>query len=91
VFLSWEHEARRVIRGRWDFMPGNNDPDNEDEVFYEDGDEDKGEDEKEDDKMEDVPRAAVKLEAVLPDNYDEDAATTAAMATSLADEEAKWS
>jgi hypothetical protein len=32
-----------------------------------------------------------KLEAVLPDDYDEDAATAAALAASLAGEEAKWS
>jgi hypothetical protein len=41
--------------------------------------------------MEDVPTAVVKLEAVLLDNYDEDAATAATMAASLVDEEAKWS
>jgi hypothetical protein len=38
------------------------------------------------DEEEYAPRAVVKLEAVLPD-----AAITAAMAASLADEEAKWS
>jgi hypothetical protein len=59
----------------------------EDEVFYEDGDED----EEEDDEMGDVPSAVVKLEAVLPENYDEDATTGAAMATSLEHKEAKWS
>jgi hypothetical protein len=55
----------------------------EDEVFYEDGEED-GE-------MGDMPSAAMKLEAVLPKNYDEDASTTTAMAASLEDEEARWS
>jgi hypothetical protein len=59
----------------------------EDEVFYKDG----NEDEEEDDEMGDVPSAAVKLEVVLLENYDEDATTAAAMATSLEDEEAKWS
>jgi hypothetical protein len=41
--------------------------------------------------MEDVHPAAIKLEAILPDNYGEDAATSTAMAASLADEEAKLS
>jgi hypothetical protein len=67
----------------------------EDEVFYEDGEEDGEEDDEEDeedeDEMGDVPSAAVKLEAFLLENYDQDATTAAAMATSLEDEEAKWS
>jgi hypothetical protein len=64
-------------------MPGDDAPDSENEVVYDEDDED-GE-------MENAPLAAVKLEAVLPDKYDEEAATAAALAASLADEEAKWS
>jgi hypothetical protein len=41
--------------------------------------------------MDDVPPATVKLEDVVPNNYDENAATVAALAASLSDEEAKWS
>jgi hypothetical protein len=48
-------------------------------------------DDEEEDDNEMEGAAAVKLEVVLPDSYDEDAAMTAAMAASLADEEAKWS
>jgi hypothetical protein len=69
-------------------MLDDNVPNSEDEVFYGDGKE-KGEEEDDDDGMEDVHPAAIKLEAILPDNYDEDAATSTAMAASLADEEAK--
>jgi hypothetical protein len=61
AFLPWEHEACRVIHDCWDFMPDDDILDNEDEVFYEDG-------EKDDEDY--VPPTAVKLEAVLPDNYD---------------------
>jgi hypothetical protein len=66
-------------------------PDSEDGVFYED--DDGGDDNKDDDdeKMDDVPPATVKTENVAPNNYDEDAATAAALAASLANEEAKWS
>jgi hypothetical protein len=85
AFLALEHEAQRVIRGRWDFMPGDDVPDSKYEVFYEENDEE------DDDEMEDMPPAAVKLVAVLPDNYGEDAAMAIAMAASLADEEARWS
>jgi hypothetical protein len=51
--------------------------------------------------MDDVPPTAVKLEADLPDNYDEEvdlpnnydeeAASAAALPASLAEEVAKWS
>jgi hypothetical protein len=85
AFLAWEHEARRVIRDHREFMPGDDVPDNENEVVYDEDDDDE-----EDVKMEDVPPAAVKLEDVVPNNYDEDAATAAAMAASLADEDTKW-
>jgi hypothetical protein len=60
AFLAWEHEVRRVIRGLWDFMPGDDAPDIEDKVFYDE------EEEEDDNEMEDVPLAVVKLEAALP-------------------------
>jgi hypothetical protein len=41
--------------------------------------------------MADVPPAIVKLEVLVPDDYKEEAATDAALATSKADEESKWS
>jgi hypothetical protein len=41
--------------------------------------------------MEDVTLAPAKLEAVVPDDYDEKVATTATLAASMADDEAKWS
>jgi hypothetical protein len=44
-------------------------------------DNEKEDDDDEEEDMEDVPPAAVKLEDVVPDNYDEDAATTATMVT----------
>jgi hypothetical protein len=81
---AWEHEARRVICDLCEFRPGDDAPDSENEVFYDDEDDDNDED------MDDVPPSIVNLEVVVPDNYDEDAATAAAMATSLADEDAKW-
>jgi hypothetical protein len=87
TFLAWQHEAGRVIRGRWDFMPADDAPDSADKVFY---DEDSDDDD-EDDEMEGVPPAAVKLEAVVPDSYDEEDAMAAALQASLADEEAKYS
>jgi hypothetical protein len=52
------------------------------------GEGDDEEDEDEEDNMEDMPPAAVKLEAVLLDNYDKDVAAAAGMAASLVDEEA---
>jgi hypothetical protein len=64
-------------------MLGDGAPDNEDEDLYDDdGD---------DDEMEDVPPADVKLEALITDDYDEDAATATTLAASEADEEAKYS
>jgi hypothetical protein len=88
AFLAWEHEARRVIHGRRDSIPGDDVPDSEDDVFYKDGED---ADEEGDNEMEGAPSATVKLKAVLLDNYDKDVATTGAMAASLVDEEAKWS
>jgi hypothetical protein len=38
-----------------------------------------------------MPTAIVKLEAVVPDNYDEEVATAATLAASMGDEDAKWS
>jgi hypothetical protein len=44
-----------------------------------------------DEEIEDVPSpATVKLEAISPDVYDKDAATTAALAASRVDEDSKW-
>jgi hypothetical protein len=67
AFPAWEHETRRTIRGKRDFMLGDAAPDNEDEIGYNDE-----EDEEEDNEMEDVPPAIMKLEALVPDDYDED-------------------
>jgi hypothetical protein len=84
AFLSWEHEARRMIRGKRDFMHGDAAPYSEDEISYND-------EEDEDDEMEDVPPPViVKLEAAVHDDYDEEVATAAALAASMADEESKW-
>jgi hypothetical protein len=41
----------------------------------------------EDDKMEDVPPTTVKMEALVPDDYDEEAGTATSLATSKADED----
>jgi hypothetical protein len=78
-------------------MPGDDATDNKNEVAYdedgeeeEEGEEGEEDDEEDEEDKEDVPPAAVKLEDIIPDNYDEDAATTAAMAASLADENANW-
>jgi hypothetical protein len=73
--------VRRKIRGKWDFMLGNAAPDSEDGIGCNE--------EEEDDEM--VAPAAMKLEALVPDEYNEDAATAAALATSKANEKAKWS
>jgi hypothetical protein len=44
------------------------------------------------DEMEDAaPLTAVKLEVIVPGDYDEEVATAAAMELSNAEEEAKWS
>jgi hypothetical protein len=69
-------------------MPGDHEPDSENEVIYEEEDDD--EDDDKDEEMEDVPPVPVKMEDVVPDNYDEDAAKAAAMVSSLADKDAKW-
>jgi hypothetical protein len=82
AFLAWEHEAHCVICGRREFMPGNDAPDSENEAVYDEDDEDE--------EMKDLRLAGVKLEDVIPDNYDENTATAAAMAASLADEDANW-
>jgi hypothetical protein len=82
VFLASEHELHQVIRGRRDFMPNDDAPDSEDE----DDKKDDVVDEEADIEMEDVPPATVKLEVVLPDNYDDDAATAATMAAPLEDD-----
>jgi hypothetical protein len=55
-------------------MPDDDTPENENEVASD----------------EDMPPAAVKLEDVVPDNYDEDVAMADAMAASLANEDANW-
>jgi hypothetical protein len=34
AFLAWEHEARRMIRNRRSFMPGDDAPESKGEVFY---------------------------------------------------------
>ena len=47
-------------------MPGDDAPDSENEVVYD-------EDDEEDEEMEDVPPATVKMETLVPDDYDEEA------------------
>jgi hypothetical protein len=81
AFLVWEHEARRMIRGRRDFMPSDAAPNIEDEIGYND----------EDDEMEDMTPAVVMLEALVPNDYNEDMAMAAALEASKVDEESKWS
>jgi hypothetical protein len=41
--------------------------------------------------MADVPPAIVKLEVLVPDDYNEEAVTAVALAASTADEDSKWS
>jgi hypothetical protein len=81
TFLSWEHEACLTIHGKRNLLPGDATPDSEDEVGYDD---------EEGNDMEDVPPATVKMEALVPDDYDEEAATAAALSASKADEDLKW-
>jgi hypothetical protein len=77
AFLAWEHEACWTIRGTLDFQPGEAARDNGDEK---------------DEEMEDVaPLVAVKPEALIPDDYDEEAAIAATLTTSKANEDSKWS
>jgi hypothetical protein len=66
-----------MIRGKQDFIPGDVALDSEDEIGYED--------------EEDASPSPVKLEVLVPDDYEEEAATDAALAASKADEESKWS
>jgi hypothetical protein len=82
AFLALEHEARQTIHGKRDFLLGDAAPGSKDEIGYDE--------EGEDDKMEDVPPAIVKLETLVPDDYDEEAAMVAALVASKADEESKW-
>jgi hypothetical protein len=83
AFLVWEHEACHVIRDRLEFMLSDDAPVSENEVFYD-------EDDNDNEEMDAMPPTDVKLEDVVPENYDEDVATANAMAASLADEDAKW-
>jgi hypothetical protein len=61
-------------------MPGDAAPDSEDKI---------GSDDEDDDEMKDV--SPVKLVALVPDDYDEEAATVAALAALKAHEDSKWS
>jgi hypothetical protein len=84
AFLAWKHEECRTIHGTQDFLPSEVTPDSEDEV-----DDDYNE---EDEEMEDMPPpSTMKMEALFPDNYDEEAATAVALVVSKVDEDSKWS
>jgi hypothetical protein len=61
AFVSWEHEARWMIRGKRDFMPGDSALDSEDEISYNDK-----EGEVEEEYV--TPSVTLKLEAVVPDD-----------------------
>jgi hypothetical protein len=67
AFLAWEHEAHRTIHVKRDFQPGKATPESKDEN-------------EDDEEMEDVVSPTiVELEVLVPDDYDEDAATPAAL------------
>jgi hypothetical protein len=78
-----------VIRDVWDFQPDENY-----DVLAAATSENEEDDEEENASQhleDEAPPATVKLEALVPDDYDEDAATTTTMELSKAEEEARWS
>jgi hypothetical protein len=86
AFIGWENEARRAICKKRDFVPVKDYG-----VLAAAASEGRYEEDNNQDMDDETPPATVKLEALAPDDYDEDADTNAAMEVSKAEEEAKWS